>query len=81
MLKGKHREDIDRVSWLGLLVTLGVVYGDLGTSPLYTFSAVIGSKPVESLLGLGAFSCVIWTLTFQATIKYIIITLNADNKG
>ncbi|HRI04704.1 MAG TPA: KUP/HAK/KT family potassium transporter [Pyrinomonadaceae bacterium] len=81
MQKKKHGESIDRVTWLGLLVTLGIVYGDLGTSPLYTFSAIIGTKPVEPLLALGALSCVFWTLTFQTTLKYVIITLTADNKG
>ncbi|MEQ1604661.1 MAG: KUP/HAK/KT family potassium transporter [Pyrinomonadaceae bacterium] len=81
MSKAKHTESIDRVTWIGLLVTLGIVYGDLGTSPLYTFSAIIGTRAVEPLLGLGALSCVFWTLTFQTTIKYVIITLYADNKG
>ena len=74
--------DITKLSFTGLIVTLGIVYGDLGTSPLYTIRAVIGTaKEFNELLVYGALSCVFWTLTFQTTIKYIIITLRADNKG
>jgi KUP system potassium uptake protein len=70
----------------GLLVSLGIVFGDIGTSPLYTlkaiFKTVVESKQViDSDLVLGALSCVIWTLTLQTTVKYVIITLQADNKG
>ncbi len=70
----------------GLLVSLGIVYGDIGTSPLYTlkaiFNAVVGGgQEVTSDLVLGALSCIIWTLTLQTTIKYVVITLRADNKG
>ncbi|RZK73616.1 MAG: potassium transporter Kup [Pedobacter sp.] len=70
----------------GLLVSLGIVYGDIGTSPLYTlkaiFNAVVGGgQTVDSNLVLGALSCIIWTLTLQTTIKYVVITLRADNKG
>ncbi|MCX6328559.1 MAG: KUP/HAK/KT family potassium transporter, partial [Bacteroidia bacterium] len=74
--------DIKKLSLAGLIVTLGIVYGDLGTSPLYTIRAVVGTaKEFNELLIYGALSCVFWTLTFQTTIKYIIITLRADNKG
>lgn len=69
------------VSWAGLLVALGVVYGDIGTSPLYTFQAILGGKSLSSELILGGFSCIFWTLTLQTTIKYIWLTLNADNNG
>ncbi|MCL6523343.1 MAG: KUP/HAK/KT family potassium transporter [Thermoflavifilum sp.] len=65
----------------GLLVALGIVYGDIGTSPLYTFSAIVRGQPIEDLLVLGGASCVIWTLTLQTTIKYVVLTLRADNKG
>jgi KUP system potassium uptake protein len=70
----------------GLLVSLGIVYGDIGTSPLYTLkaifnSAVSGGQIVDLNLVLGALSCIIWTLTLQTTIKYVVITLRADNKG
>ncbi|MFP5079993.1 KUP/HAK/KT family potassium transporter [Pedobacter sp. JCM 36344] len=70
----------------GLLVSLGIVYGDIGTSPLYTLkaifnSAVSGGQIVDANLVLGSLSCIIWTLTLQTTLKYVIITLRADNKG
>ena len=70
----------------GLLVSLGIVYGDIGTSPLYTlkaiFNAVVnGGEAIDVSLVLGALSCIIWTLTLQTTVKYVIITLRADNKG
>lgn len=75
--------DIKKLSLAGVIITLGVVYGDLGTSPLYTMSAIIngGVKPDDNLLVYGGLSCIFWTLTLQTTIKYIIITLRADNNG
>jgi KUP system potassium uptake protein len=77
-----HHLDIKKLSVSGLLVTLGIVYGDIGTSPLYTIKAIIGNGEIfNELLVYGALSCVFWTLTLQTTIKYIIITLQADNKG
>jgi KUP system potassium uptake protein len=82
-MKEKHNHiDIKKLSFAGLLVTLGIVYGDLGTSPLYTIRAIVGNaKEFNELLVFGALSCVFWTLTIQTTIKYIVITLRADNKG
>jgi KUP system potassium uptake protein len=82
-MRGKdHHLDISKLSFSGLLVTLGIVYGDIGTSPLYTVKAIVGSAQVfNELLVYGALSCVFWTLTLQTTIKYVIITLRADNKG
>ena len=70
----------------GLLVTLGIVFGDIGTSPLYTLKAIFKSvvdsgQSVNEPIVLGALSCIIWTLTLQTTVKYVIITLKADNKG
>ncbi|MFA6333925.1 MAG: KUP/HAK/KT family potassium transporter [Bacteroidales bacterium] len=66
----------------GLLITLGIVYGDLGTSPLYTMRAILnGASVINESFVLGAVSCIFWTLTLQTTLKYIIITLRADNKG
>src|SRR5688572_3329224 len=65
----------------GLLVTLGIIYGDIGTSPLYVMKAVVGEDPVDAPMIIGAMSLVIWTLTFQTTIKYVIFTLRADNNG
>lgn len=71
-----------KITLAGLLITLGIVYGDLGTSPLYTIRAILnGATELSELFVLGAISCVFWTLTLQTTIKYIIITLRADNKG
>ncbi len=74
--------DIKKLSFAGFLVTLGIVFGDLGTSPLYTIKAIVGgAETFNELLILGSISCVFWTLTLQATIKYIVLTLQADNKG
>jgi KUP system potassium uptake protein len=73
---------INKLSAAGLLITLGIVYGDIGTSPLYVLKAIIAGSSVLSEINIfGAISCVIWTLTLQSTVKYIIITLRADNKG
>jgi KUP system potassium uptake protein len=70
------------LTWGGMLVTLGIIFGDIGTSPLYVFKAIMGeTTAVSELLVLGSLSCIIWTLTLQTTLKYIIITLRADNKG
>ncbi len=64
-----------------MLVTLGIVFGDIGTSPLYAISAIIGTRTIDPVLALGGFSAVFWTLTFLTTIKYVIIALRADNNG
>ena len=72
---------VNKVSAAGILVALGIIYGDIGTSPLYVFNAIINSKAIEEILILGSLSCIIWTLTLQTTIKYVILTLKADNKG
>ncbi|MGA1976289.1 MAG: KUP/HAK/KT family potassium transporter [Bacteroidales bacterium] len=74
--------NVRKVSLAGLIITLGIVYGDLGTSPLYTVRAIINSAGTfNELLIFGSISCIFWTLTMQTTIKYVIITLRADNKG
>jgi len=70
-----------KITAAGLLVTLGIIYGDIGTSPLYVLRAVIGTRPVSELLVLGGVSCIFWTLTLQTSIKYIFLTLQADNHG
>jgi len=71
-----------KITMAGLLITLGIVYGDLGTSPLYTIRAILnGASTINENFILGAISCIFWTLTLQTTFKYIIITLRADNKG
>lgn len=71
-----------KASFAGLLITLGIIFGDIGTSPLYTFQTILkeGGSATSELV-LGAISCVFWTLTLQTTFKYILITLQADNKG
>src|SRR6187402_3883334 len=73
--------NLKKVSPLGLLVALGIIFGDIGTSPLYVYNAIIGSKTVSEQLIIGSLSCIIWTLTLQSTIKYVILTLKADNRG
>lgn len=71
----------NKVTAAGLLIALGIIYGDIGTSPLYVFNAIIGNRVVDEALILGALSCIIWTLTLQTTIKYVILILRADNRG
>lgn len=76
-----HHQHIDKVTFAGLLIALGIVFGDIGTSPLYVFSAIVGTREISETLVLGGFSAVFWTLMFQTTIKYVIIALRADNNG
>lgn len=74
--------NISKLSIWGVLITLGIVYGDIGTSPLYVMRAIINSSNgVNESVIIGGISCIIWTLTLQTTIKYVLITLRADNKG
>ncbi len=81
-LRSTTHGHINKLSAAGLLITLGIVYGDIGTSPLYVLKAIIaGTSIIDKNNIFGALSCVIWTLTLQSTVKYIIITLRADNKG
>ena len=70
-----------KVTIASLLVALGIIYGDIGTSPLYVFKAIIGTREINTMLVYGGVSCVFWTLVFQTTIKYIWLTLRADNHG
>ncbi|MDE5921308.1 MAG: KUP/HAK/KT family potassium transporter [Paramuribaculum sp.] len=71
-----------RISLAGMLVTIGIVFGDIGTSPLYVMKAIVGVNPgYDSDYIIGAISCVIWTLTLQTTVKYVLIALRADNNG
>lgn len=82
MKNSSSAEATSKATMAGLLITLGIVYGDLGTSPLYTIRAILnGASTINEVFILGAISCVFWTLTLQTTFKYIIITLRADNKG
>lgn len=70
-----------KISFAGSLIAIGIVFGDLGASPLYTYNAVFHGRTITEATALGSLSCVFWTLFFQTTLKYIIITLQADNKG
>jgi KUP system potassium uptake protein len=82
MRESKHLHTLNKVTFAGLLVTIGIVFGDIGTSPLYVVKAIIsGAEQFDKLLVYGALSCVFWTLTLQTTLKYVIITLRADNHG
>ncbi len=70
-----------KITAASLLVALGIIYGDIGTSPLYVMKAIIGEREITELLVYGGISCVFWTLTFQTTFKYVLLTLSADNHG
>ena len=76
-----NKSTIQKVSAASLLVALGIIYGDIGTSPLYVMKAIIGKREISKLLVYGGISCIFWTLTFQTTFKYILLTLSADNHG
>lgn len=71
----------NKVTVAGLLIALGIIYGDIGTSPLYVLNAIISGKTITNELVIGVLSLIIWTLTLQTTVKYVILTLNADNRG
>jgi len=71
----------NKVNAAGLLIALGIIYGDIGTSPLYVLNAITNGKLITEELILGGLSCIIWTLTLQTTVKYVILTLRADNRG
>jgi KUP system potassium uptake protein len=74
-------KNLNKATAAGLIVALGIIYGDIGTSPLYVVRSIIEGKVIDDLLVLGGLSCIIWTLTLQTTIKYVLLTLQADNKG
>lgn len=73
--------DLNKLSFAGFLITLGIIFGDIGTSPLYVMKAIMGKNVIDPDIVLGGVSCVFWTLTIQTTLKYVILTLNADNHG
>lgn len=77
----EQKHSVNKVTAGALLITLGIIYGDIGTSPLYVMKAIFGDARIETNLVLGAVSCVFWTLTVQTSIKYVWLTLQADNKG
>lgn len=74
-------KNLNKASAAGLIIALGIIYGDIGTSPLYVLSSIIGKREINQQLVYGGISCVFWTLTLQTTFKYIILTLQADNRG
>jgi KUP system potassium uptake protein len=75
------RKNLNYVTPAGLLIALGIIYGDIGTSPLYVFNAIIYNKLITDTLIIGSLSCIIWTITLQTTLKYVIMILRADNRG
>jgi KUP system potassium uptake protein len=77
----EHQHTRSTITAASLLVALGIIYGDIGTSPLYALRAVIGNRPIDSTLVYGGVSCIFWTLVIQTTVKYIWLTLKADNQG
>ena len=72
---------INKVTGAGLLIALGIIYGDIGTSPLYVFNSIIKDRVISEELIIGTLSLIIWTITLQTTIKYVILVLRADNRG
>jgi len=76
-----NHKDLQKLTAAGLLISLGIIYGDIGTSPLYVFKAIVGQQRISETLILGGVSLIFWTLTLQTTLKYVVITLRADNKG
>jgi len=78
----EDKKHLDTVTAAGLLVAMGIIYGDIGTSPLYVLKAIIGeSAPIQPEMVRGALSCIFWTITLQTTLKYVILILRADNRG
>ncbi len=80
-MSAQHHGLHSKLTFGGLLITLGIIYGDIGTSPLYVMKAIIGLHTINADIVLGGISCIFWTLTLQTTIKYVLITLSADNHG
>jgi KUP system potassium uptake protein len=78
-MESKHK--IDKLTAAGVLVAFGIIYGDIGTSPLYVMQAIILDEIITEEIVYGAISCIFWTLTLQTTVKYVILILRADNKG
>ena len=80
-MSASSHHNLEKLTAGGLLVAVGIVFGDIGTSPLYTYRAIIEDHVVDETLALGGASAIFWTLTFQTTLKYVLLTLRADNKG
>lgn len=80
-MEANNKSAVNKITAASLLIALGIIYGDIGTSPLYVFKAIVGERPIEINLVYGGVSCVFWTLVLQTTVKYIWLTLKADNDG
>ncbi|OOG74194.1 KUP/HAK/KT family potassium transporter [Flavobacterium sp. A45] len=80
-MSATHKDLHSKLTLGGLLISLGIIYGDIGTSPLYVMKAILGDYTINADVVLGGVSCVFWTLTLQTTLKYVLITLSADNHG
>ena len=81
MSSSSHQDLHSKYSIAGILITLGIIYGDIGTSPLYVMKAIIGTHGIDRDVVLGGISAILWTLTLQTTLKYVFMTLSADNNG
>jgi KUP system potassium uptake protein len=77
----ESKQQIDKTSAAGILIAFGIIYGDIGTSPLYVMQAIILRERITEELVYGSISCIFWTLTLQTTLKYVILILRADNRG
>ena len=80
-MESSSNKRLPPLSAAGVLVALGIAYGDIGTSPIYTLKFIVGDQPITEDLILGGLSCIFWTLTLITSFKYIYLALNADNKG
>lgn len=80
-MEQNQKSIVQKVTFASLLVALGIIYGDIGTSPLYVLKAIVGEKEISEILVFGGVSLVFWTLVLQTSVKYIWLTLKADNHG
>lgn len=80
-MSSHHKDLHTKLTLAGTLIALGIIYGDIGTSPLYVMKAIVGNHVINADIVLGGVSCIFWTLTLQTTIKYVLMTLSADNNG
>ena len=76
-----EREHGHALSAAGVLITLGIIYGDIGTSPIYVLNAIVSSHTISRDLVFGGLSCIFWTLVMVTTVKYVFLALSADNRG
>jgi KUP system potassium uptake protein len=80
-MAASHEKNLTQLSSAGVLISLGIIYGDIGTSPIYTFRFIVGQHEITEELIFGGLSCVFWTLTLITSIKYVYLALNANNRG